>query len=103
MTQKPNDGGPAFPSQPHRMMQVNADGSATPLDFEGMSLRDWFAAMAPKPSRWRVKLEHDRDRARNPHNDSYKPPIRGDMEIEAALRYEFADAMLRARTQGDRT
>jgi hypothetical protein len=44
-----------------------------------------------------MDLERMKDRNRNPHNDSYKPPIRSDMEIRCALAYEYASAMLKAR------
>jgi hypothetical protein len=86
-----HNGGPAFPVTEWH------DGGSIPIAAKGMSLRDWFAAMAPKPPRWRIKLESNMDRSRNPHNDSYKPKIRGEFEIEADLRFEFADAMLKAR------
>jgi hypothetical protein len=42
------------------------------------------------------------DMNRNPHNDSHKPPIRSEAEIVAELRYEFADAMVRARDKQSR-
>jgi len=44
MSAAPNNGGPAFPSQPG-MMSLE-DGKVTPVGFEGMSLRDWFAGQA---------------------------------------------------------
>lgn len=60
-----NDGGPAFPSH----------GTMGEVAQEGMSLRDYFAAHAPKP----------RDHM----------PI----EDHCAYRYRYADAMIRAREQ----
>lgn len=63
----------------------------------GMRLRDYFAAHAPDPSPEAVQLEAERDRLRNPHGDSYKPPRRSVMRIVTELRYRYADAMLAAR------
>lgn len=40
-----DDGGPAFPATPE-LLTVREDGSAEPLSFPGMSLRDWFAGQA---------------------------------------------------------
>ena len=59
--------------------------------------RDVFAMMAPEPTKEAVDMEKDRDRMRNPHNDSYKPRIRSRSEIVAELKYRYADAMLEAR------
>jgi hypothetical protein len=92
---KISDGGPAFPQS--RVWNAERAEYEDTQQFPGMSLRDWFAAMAPKPARWQMKLEQGRDRARNPHNDYHKPKIRSESEIEADLRYEHADAMLAAR------
>jgi hypothetical protein len=64
---------------------------------DGLSIRDYFAIRAPEPTKDRMDLERMKDRNRNPHNDSYKPPIRSDMEIRCALAYEYASAMLKAR------
>jgi hypothetical protein len=69
---------------------------AYPTD-DGLTIRDWFATFAPRPSKDRINLHMKMDRNRNPHNDSHKPPIRSETEIIAELRYEFADAMMKAR------
>jgi hypothetical protein len=87
------DGGPAFPVQE----QVNVHGEHVMWAESGMTLRDYFAIRAPEPTKDRMDLERMKDRNRNPHNDSYKPPIRSDMEIRCALAYEYASAMLKAR------
>jgi hypothetical protein len=88
--QQKADGGPAFPVvYPH----VNCDG----VD-RGMTLRDYFAAHAPEASDEWIKEQAERDRLRNPHGDSYKPARRSVMELRAAWRYEYADAMLKERT-----
>ena len=60
-------------------------------------LRDYFAAHAPLPTPDDMERERKFDRARNPHNDSYKPKIREDIEIVADFAYQYADAMMAAR------
>jgi hypothetical protein len=72
---KENDGGPAYP----------------------MSLRDYFAIHAPDPSTEAVINEQRSDRLKNQYNEQHKPKIRTNLEINAALRYSFADAMLAER------
>jgi hypothetical protein len=62
-----------------------------------VSLRDWFAGQAPEPTKDDIHTQLELDRFRNPHNDSYKPARRSVLEIECALRYKWADAMLAAR------
>jgi len=84
---KIDDGGPAFPV---------GDQSLHPL-LLGMTLRDYFATHAPHPTDQDIAMEMNYDRVRNPHNDSYKPNIRDKLEIIAALRYRYADAMLKQR------
>lgn len=89
------DGGPAFP-QP---CTENGYASNTLYGIAGggVSMRDYFAIRAPEPTKETMDMERLRDRNRNPYNDSYKPPIRSDMEIRCALAYEYADAMIKAR------
>jgi len=70
-----------------------------PASAPGMTLRDWFAGQALSHDEQRIATEMGIDRARNPHNDSYKPRIRSRYEIIAKLNYEYADAMLLARQQ----
>lgn len=83
-------GGPAFPV-------IGAPGA--PEDFPGMTLRDYFAAQAPDPQPWWIELNRGRDRARNPHNESHKPIIRSELQLDASWRYEYADAMLAERSK----
>lgn len=66
-----------------------------------MSLRDWFAGMAPAPSEEDVAFQMRLDSARNPHNDPHKPRLREKLEIIALLRYRHADAMIAARAPDD--
>ena len=86
------DGGPAYP-----MFIPENHFSTGSQDNQGMSLRDWFAGQAPEsPKDW-LDSQHNCDRQRNPHNDSYKPAIRSDLELRASWRWAYADAMIKAR------
>jgi hypothetical protein len=69
-----NTGGPAFPQQ----VGVAADGSTF---FEGLSLRDYFAAKAMQGIL------------------QYASHFDGPWEFEAKAAYKIADAMLKARGQ----
>lgn len=60
-----------------------------------LTVRDWFAAHAPDPQEHEVGLQFAHDRAQDPYNN--KGGRRSVYEIKADLRYEFADAMLKAR------
>jgi len=68
-----NNGGPAFPKQPHRLTNGMLEGNN-----EGMSLRDWFAAKAMQGMLQRT--------------DEYA-------ELIARASYRMADAMLKAREE----
>lgn len=84
-----NDGGPAFPREDYQA--IDAPGQ------RGMTLRDYFASKAPEASAGWIDMRRNSDRMRNPHNDSYKPPLRSETELRAAWAFEWADAMLKAR------
>jgi len=79
-----------------------AEKDATRPFTEVATLRDWFALHAPEPSAAAVNMVMQMEQQANPHNDSYKPKRRGDAEIKCALRYKFADEMLKVRSDGDR-
>lgn len=79
-----NDGGPAFPTP-------------LPSSQYGMSLRDWFAAHAPEATDHWVETWQKIDRSRNPYNEAHRPKLRSEIEIRAAYRWEYADAMIAAR------
>ena len=70
MSNKINDGGPAFP-------RTRADGHTSPQS--GMALRDYFAAAALKGQAHRFAHPHEH------------------CELLAQDCYEIADAMLKAR------
>ena len=88
MTDKPNDGGPAFP----------IETTATPY-ASGLSIRDWFAGQALEPPESWLRMMREVDRARNPHNDSYKPSPRTDFQLVAEWKYAHADAMIAERNK----
>lgn len=66
---------------------------------DGMTLRDYFAAHAPEPRDDDVSRIMRNEQLANPHNEPYHNKVRrrGEQEIRCALRYEYADAMLKAR------
>ena len=92
---KPN-GGPAFPNEQRSDYWVRCEcGKEHNFDdvkHPGMSLRKYFAIHAPEPTEEDVRTEMASDRNRDPHND--RNSIRGKLQIIAALRYRFADAMI---------
>jgi len=67
-----NDGGSAFPN--------NSDGP----NYDGMSLRDYFATNAPEDIYRFISFPHDAS-------------IEEKMELVAKLNYVYADAMLKER------
>ena len=66
---------------------------------DGMDLRDYFAIHGPQPSEGSIEVQTKHDHNMNPHNYPNKPKLRSSKEIEADLRYEFADAMMEARSK----
>lgn len=62
----------------------------------GLTKREWFAGMAPEPSQEEIERQQMRDRNKNPYNEPCKPRIRERLEIIAALKYAYADAMIKA-------
>lgn len=93
-----NNGGPAFP--------------ASSAFFKGMTLRDYFAVKAPlsqecigsiayqivgrKAPEWTEFMETNKD-ARIAYQWE---KLKYEMELDAALRFMWADAMLAAREKG---
>ena len=82
MSDKTNDGGPAFPAPNFAVPRDMADEMVVKLrDMQGMTLRDYFAAKAMQGMAGSHRYcEHGWDQA--------------DL---AAQAYEIADAMLKAR------
>lgn len=64
-----------------------------------LTVLDVFAVLLPEPAKELVDLERNKDIARNPHNDSYKPKRRSDLEIKCQLRYAYAKAMMKERRE----
>jgi hypothetical protein len=94
-----DDGGSAFPQilGDNPMLQVDAQTRRVTVVGSGMSLRDYFAVHGPEPSTEQIAAVAEREKNANPHGDTYKPPRRSWNEIRCALRYEWADTMLKAR------
>ena len=80
-----NDGGPAFPGAEHNMNREDA-----PVDqWEGMSLRDWFAGMAMQA--WLTN-----NQAVEVLRDKYGDQL---PQAVAVVAYEQADALLTIKEQ----
>lgn len=90
MSDRMKDGGPAFP----------VPGDQLHPQMNGMNLRDYFAAHAPEPSESEIDRAYKLDRMQNPYNEPHKPHPRTDLEIRAAYRFAYADAMVAARKGG---
>jgi len=60
-----------------------------------MTLLDYFAVHAPKPSTIDVDLERSKDLNESRKNDRFI--ARNDITIECELRYKWAKEMLKAR------
>lgn len=87
---------PAFPSAP---IADTTDDRHWQRD--GMTLRDWFAGQAP------TDLVQPKNMAEGakfigrpfPSDSSIDDQCRWSMDIEAKARYQYADAMLKARAE----
>lgn len=89
MTTPINDGGPAFP---------------VPYEFmgSGMSLRDAMAMSIRLPDDYSVRWGEALVGEQAPNSvEPVSVYIDWWMRVEAAYRYRMADAMLRARSQGE--
>lgn len=69
------------------------DGCAY-VTYWGLTKREYFAIRAPEPTAEQMQHQVSMDTASNPNGDSYKPKRRSMLEIEADLRYAWADEML---------
>jgi hypothetical protein len=87
------NGGPAFP----------VPGLQQDEDFNGMTLRDYFAASVAANDLAAVSVREDAEalagRARPDAYPNGVDSIKFNMEVEAALRMMFADAMLVERAK----
>jgi hypothetical protein len=80
------DGGPAFPRSGFELsIQDNGTNDCQPQD--GMSLRDWFSGMALQAVLRNIALTQ-------PHQEEQDRAIKR----MAALCYQYADAMIAARS-----
>lgn len=97
MSDMKDDGGPAFPET-----FQSRDGNVYTTEFRtGLRLRDYFATHAPNPTDEEIQRVETRERVANPHNEPYHDKVRrrGRLEIVCALRYEYADAMIKERSK----
>lgn len=87
-----NNGGPAFPSAPQQMQIDEATGKLSPIGFEGMTLRDWFASQAL------MTVAHENPKLPGDQGEpgSWPPPAIL-AKRRAVWAYIQADAMLAAR------
>ena len=69
---------------------------STPND---VTMLDWFAAHAPMPSELEISSQMQHDKTKNPHNDAFRPKLRARVEIIADYCYEYAHAMMAARSK----
>ena len=92
MSDKTNDGGPAFPAPNFAVPRDMADEMVVKLrDMQGMTLRDYFAAKAL--AGWWSSSD--------PMCALPKDKTLPEFQTEACARfYEWADAMLAARSAG---
>lgn len=65
--------------------------------LDELQLIDVFAMMAPEPTKDDVRYEQEQDRLANPHNDTYKPKRRLEVEIITELKYKRAAHMMKTR------
>lgn len=111
-TQKIEDGGPAYP---HCFEDIS--GHPSWRQSQGMSLRDWFATSVDKDeygdllyrNASRLAMEalagpapvEPGDRATDNERVTYQlAKIDWELRFRAAIRYRMADAMLRAKAEG---
>lgn len=104
---KREDGGPAFPITPDNEPRMNGMGG------RGMTLRDWFATVADHDELSDIAFRRISRSAgevlagpypNEPRNGTVSERVRWqldcaawDCRVRAAIRYQFADAMLKAR------
>ena len=65
--------------------------------WDDLQLIDVFAMLAPEPTKEDVLYEMNQDRLANPHNDSYKPKRRTEVEIITELYTTRAAHMMKTR------
>lgn len=97
-TNKHDDGGPAFPQNDFILNHIN--------NHDGMSLRDWFAATLRVVSDSDCSVDgFDYEACKfmagrpMPKSDDMMEVVRWYADVEAAIRYVKADAMLAARNR----
>lgn len=87
----------AFPNPTLSDTQNNSPETLNDRDEYGMDLRDYFAAHAPNPDENYITMHQSMDHNRNPNNDPDKHKRRSKIQIIAEYKFEYADAMMKAR------
>lgn len=77
--------------------ETKAYPATEPVIHDGMCLIDYFACHAPQPSDQDVETQMRLDRRHNRNNEFGKPKIRDRHEIQVALRYKWAELMMKER------
>ncbi len=97
--EKLDDGGAAFPTNGWQPIDgtISDDGEHRLVSFNGLSIRDYFAAkaMAAWLGTFGASAHHPCDTAHNGTGKDYGPAI-------AELSYKLADAMLSTRSKDPR-
>lgn len=86
-----NDGGPAFPAHPD-MISVDSNGTVAPWGYQGMSLRDYFAAKAMQAIVTKLPIVDQN----SIYGDPVEDKVQHNLDI-AQSAYWIADAMLSER------
>lgn len=96
------NGGPAFP-HPNTTFSSREEALNWQKEFSGMSLRDWFAGQAPSAEINDITPATVKECAEyiGISDISYRPTDY--KKVLAKARYEWADAMLAARTAAPAT
>lgn len=107
------DGGPAFPRpcSEDRKQGDQPDGNMTIDEQAGMSLRDWFAGLAPPLSLLNIReiMDWPKDLPEGNDTDDVTDTIivrwnelssRERARAEAIWAYQYADAMIKERNRG---
>lgn len=97
MSEKKDDGGPAFPCDAQYMKAFQTgDGTVhfSPVGFYGMTLRQYYAAHCPSDIA-KVRVQKDAEKLvgrKVPEN--FEEQMKWNMDVEAKIRFLYADAMI---------
>ena len=72
-----------------------------PIILNNQQFLIWLACIARAPTKEAIDFEIRRDNGLNPHNDSHKPRIRSELEIECDLRLKFVTVLQNRTISGE--